>query len=72
MKNWVREDLTAQVDGITSTFTLSFPFESGKVFPRINGNTNVQGVIETPPNFITLPAVPKTGFKLVVYYFKNV
>jgi hypothetical protein len=71
MKVWKKEDVSSFVDGLTDTFSVSQNYEPGKILPRVNGNTLVEGVVEIPPNSIQLPFTPKLGDHVVIYYFKN-
>ena len=65
-----RENITAQVDGVTAEFTLSVePMDIDSIFVFSNG-TN-QPVIQLVGAAITLDFVPEAGTTLYCYYKTN-
>lgn len=70
--NLISEDLTSQVDGITSTFSTSEAFQSVRLFVFLNG------LFQGPPNgtevtinstiSFTLSTTPQVGDILTVIY----
>lgn len=67
------EDLSGQVDGVATIFTLSNAFEDGTTRIFLNGLRQIRGtdVVETGPNQITFSIAPESGDTLFIDYIKK-
>ena len=66
--SWTSEELSSQVDGVATTFTLSQPFRPNSIVPRVNGQVVTDGMTETLPFTFTLCEPPIAGDVLIVHY----